>query len=319
MQHWLVSGASYCVDEHVDHVAAGARAHAVEYCLQASGGVGVGVADHRLSPAGPDCGVATTTARRWATSHGARGGTRSARHGGPRLERKPCDEQIRAGPVIGREPREAGLGAGTRRWHISSPRLTCDPSTLCRTPFRMVPRPSLLAAQHEDVGETVVKTLPPGWTQHSRGGDPLVGHSDKRGRQQRPASLERCNPPNLKKVYQRLLEFTLAPSMLAPQFIDISLEFSQVLQSPVHRRRCGHGDQENLRWLADRPADHHGAPTGSPMGDLIYHPQAQDRLTGRPTSHGHSRNEIAAGYGQAVPLRAERCVMPWSAPETTQP
>lgn len=69
-----------------------------------------------------------------------------------------------------------------------------------------------LAVQHEDIGETVVEALPLGWTQHSRGDDPVVCHPDEHGRQQ---------------------------SMLALQFIDIRPEFPQLLRSPAHGGRPG--------------------------------------------------------------------------------
>jgi hypothetical protein len=43
---WLLGGPSYGGDEYVDQVAAGLRARAVEHCMQACGGVRVGVADY---------------------------------------------------------------------------------------------------------------------------------------------------------------------------------------------------------------------------------------------------------------------------------
>ncbi len=52
-----------------------------------------------------------------------------------------------------------------------------------------------LSGQYDDVSETVMESLPPGWEQHPRGDDPVVGHPGQHGRQQRPTALERCNLP----------------------------------------------------------------------------------------------------------------------------
>jgi hypothetical protein len=48
----LVSRLSYGVDEYVDHLTAGLRADAIEYRVQASGGVRVGVTDDGLGRGG---------------------------------------------------------------------------------------------------------------------------------------------------------------------------------------------------------------------------------------------------------------------------
>lgn len=161
--------------------------------------------------------------------------------------------------------------------------------------------------QYDYVGETVMESLPPGWTQHPRGDDPVVGHPGQHGRQQRPATLERRNLPSPIEVHQRLLEFVVIRSMPAPQLLDIRLQFSQLLHGPAHRGQSGHSDQEDLGRLTDRPADHRGAPAGSRVGDLIDHPQAQNRLPAQnqlfPASAGghfvamFDLNEVALAVG----------------------
>ena len=69
MQSWLLGGPSYGVDEYVDQVAAGLRAHAVEHCLEASGSVRVGVADDRFGGGGEGQLDASTVVRVRRAAH----------------------------------------------------------------------------------------------------------------------------------------------------------------------------------------------------------------------------------------------------------
>lgn len=52
MRSRLLNGPSYGVNKNVDEVLTGLWTHAGEHCLQASGGVGIGIADDLVSVGG---------------------------------------------------------------------------------------------------------------------------------------------------------------------------------------------------------------------------------------------------------------------------